>query len=201
MPSNKTAQSRRTRSGDASLPGALHLFVVFVSSRFNLCHNFNQSPGASPKEERMASFNKITIVGHLGRDPEIRYTPQGLAVCNFSVATSEKRKDQTGEQQEITTWFKITFFGRQAEVANQYLTKGKQVYIEGKLRQNEFTGQDGVKRTTLEVTGSDLQFLGSRDDGGGGFSKGSSSSAGSSAPPPQHSDDLGAGPSDSDIPF
>ena len=116
----------------------------------------------------MASFNKIVIVGYLGRDPELRYTPQGVAVCNFSVATTERRKDQrTGEPQDTTTWFRVTLWRRQAEVANQYLSKGKQVYIEGRLRQEEYTDRDGVKRTSLAVDATDLQFLGTKGDEAG----------------------------------
>jgi single-strand DNA-binding protein len=107
----------------------------------------------------MASFNKITIVGYLGRDPEIRYTSQGTAICDFSVATTERRKDRAGEMQEITTWFRVSLFGRQAEVAQQYLTKGRQVYVEGTLSQREWTDKDGATRTGLEVRGSDIQFL------------------------------------------
>jgi single-strand DNA-binding protein len=120
----------------------------------------------------MASFNKITIVGYLGRDPEIRYTPQGTPVCNFSVATTERRKDRAGEFQDVTTWFRVTVWGKPAESANQYLAKGRQVYVEGRLRQDEYTDRDGNKRTTLEVNATDVQFLGSRQDdaGGGGFS-------------------------------
>jgi single-strand DNA-binding protein len=116
----------------------------------------------------MASFNKITIVGYLGRDPELRYTPQGTPVCNFSIATTERRKDKSGEFQDLTTWFKVTFWGRQAEVASQYLTKGKQVYVEGRLTQSEWQDREGSTRTTLEVNGSDLQFIGSRGEEGGG---------------------------------
>jgi len=112
----------------------------------------------------MASFNKIIIVGHLGRDPELRYTPQGDAVCNFSVATSEKRKDQAGEPQEVTTWFQVTAWRRLAELANQYLAKGRQVYIEGKLSQEEFTGRDGNRHTVLKVNASDIHFLGTRGE-------------------------------------
>ena len=119
----------------------------------------------------MASFNKVTIVGYLGRDPEIRYTPQGTPVCNFSVATTERRKDRSGELQDITTWFRVAVWGKQAEAANQYLAKGRQVYVEGRLRQDEYTDRDGNKRTTLEVSATDVQFLGTRSDesGGGGF--------------------------------
>jgi single-strand DNA-binding protein len=112
----------------------------------------------------MASFNKIVIVGYLGRDPEIRYTPQGTAVCNFTIATTEKRKDRAGESQDVTTWFRVSVWGRQAEVANQYLSKGKQVYIEGRLRLEEYTDRDGNRRQSLEVSATDLHFLGSRGD-------------------------------------
>ena len=110
-------------------------------------------------EKVMASFNKIMIVGYLGRDPELRYTPQGTPVCDFSIATSERRKDKAGELQEVTTWFRVSLFGRQAELASQYLTKGRQVYVEGQLSQREWTDKDGAARTTLEVRGTDVQFL------------------------------------------
>lgn len=113
----------------------------------------------------MASFNKIILVGYLGRDPEIRYTPGGEAVCNFTVATSERRKDSHGDMQDVTTWFRVTVWRRQAEIANQYLSKGKQVYVEGRLRQAEYTDREGNQRTTLEVTASDIQFLGKVGDG------------------------------------
>ena len=110
------------------------------------------------------SFNKITILGNLGRDPELRYTPQGTAVCDFFVATTEKRRDSSGEQQDLTTWFRVTFWGKQAEVASQYLAKGRQVYVEGRLSQKEWTDRDGNKRMSLEVNGSELQFVGSKGD-------------------------------------
>lgn len=106
------------------------------------------------------SFNKIIIVGNLGRDPELRYTPQGTAVCSFSVATSEKRKDKGGDMQEITTWFRVTMWGKQAETASKYLTKGKPVYIEGRLRIEEWTDRDGNNRQSLEVNATDMQFIG-----------------------------------------
>ena len=114
------------------------------------------------------SFNKITVVGNLGRDPELRYTPQGAAVCSFSMATNEKRKDKSGEFQDITTWFKITLWRNQAENAAKYLTKGSPVYIEGRLRIEEWTDRDGNTRYTLDVQATDMQFIGSRGEGGMG---------------------------------
>src|SRR5262245_54442705 len=106
------------------------------------------------KGERVMSFNTITIVGYLGRDPELRYTPQGTAVCNFSVATTEKRKNARGEMEEHTIWFRVTTWGRQAEVANEYLAKGRQVYVEGRLRLEEYTDREGFLRTSAEVNAS-----------------------------------------------
>lgn len=110
----------------------------------------------------MASFNKITIVGYLGRDLEVRYTPQGTAVCNFSVATTEKRKDRAGEQQDVTTWFRVTAWERSAEACKMYLVKGSQVYIEGRLRLEEYTDRDGALRQSLEVSATSVQFLGTK---------------------------------------
>lgn len=107
------------------------------------------------------SFNKITLVGNLGRDPELRYTAQGTPVCSFSMATNERRKDKTGEMQDHTTWFRVTLWGRQAETASQYLQKGRPVYIEGRLRVDEWTDRDGKSRYTLEVHATDMQFIGS----------------------------------------
>jgi len=98
----------------------------------------------------MASFNKITIVGYLGKDPELRYTPQGVPVCDFSVATTERKKDKAGEFQDLTTWFRVTFWRNQAELANQYLSKGRQVYIEGRLSQREYQDRDGNTRYSLK---------------------------------------------------
>jgi len=142
----------------------------------------------------MASFNKIIVVGYLGRDPELRYTPDGTPVCNFTVATTDRRKDKSGEFQDHTTWFRVSLFGRQAEVASQYLSKGRQVFIEGTLSQREYTDKDGNARTSLEVRGSELQFIGSRGDEG----------STSSEPRPARSaqPDRAAGPiTDDDIPF
>lgn len=110
------------------------------------------------------SFNKITIVGYLGRDPELKTTPQGTALCKFSVATTERKKGATGEQEELTTWFRVTVWGRQAELANEYLSKGRQVYVEGRLRVEEYTDREGNNRSSLEVNATDMQFLGQRNE-------------------------------------
>ncbi|MCI0336756.1 MAG: single-stranded DNA-binding protein [Acidobacteria bacterium] len=114
----------------------------------------------------MASFNKITIVGYLGRDPEIRYTPQGTAVCNFTIATTEKRKNRDGVMEDVTTWFRVAAFGKQDETINQYLNKGSQLYLEGRLRQETYTDRDGAQRQSLEVTLSDFHFIGTSDKSG-----------------------------------
>src|SRR5918994_4486738 len=114
------------------------------------------------------SFNKVILVGNLVRDPELRYTPQGTPVCSFSMATNERRKDKTGEMQDVVTWFRVTLWGRQAETASQYLQKGRPVYIEGRLRVEEWTDRDGKPRHTLEVHATDMQFIGGgapRDEG------------------------------------
>ena len=113
------------------------------------------------------SFNKITIIGNLGRDPELRYTPQGDAVCDFSVAVNDRKRDKAGEFQDVTTWFKVTFWRKQAENASKYLTKGRQVYVEGRLQVEEWTDRDGNNRQTLAIQGSELQFIGDRSGDGG----------------------------------
>lgn len=108
------------------------------------------------------SFNKIIIVGNLGKDPDLRYTPQGKAVCSFNMATNEKRRDKSGELQDITTWFKITLWGNQAETASKYLSKGSPVYIEGRLKIEEWTDRDNNNRFTLDVQATDMQFISQR---------------------------------------
>ena len=118
------------------------------------------------------SFNKIIIVGNLGKDPELRYTPQGVAVCDFTMATNDKKRDKAGEMQEVATWFRVTLWRNLAENASKYLTKGSQVFIEGRLSLEDWTDRDGNNRQTLSVQGSDMHFIGSRGDGAQGFSKG-----------------------------
>ena len=148
------------------------------------------------------SFNKVIIVGNLGRDPELRYTPQGTAVCNFSIATNEKKRDKTGEMQDVTTWFRVTLWCQQAENASKYLTKGSPVYVEGRLRIEEWTDRDGKTRFTLEVQGSEMQFISgggrqndeysgeSNDDSEFAGPANSSSSVADFAPPAKGDDDI-----------
>ena len=112
------------------------------------------------------SVNKAILIGRLGRDPEVRYMPNGEAVCNFSIATSETWKDQHGQKQERTEWHNITLYRRMAEVAGQYLKKGSLVYIEGRIQSRKYTGKDGIERTAYEIIGSEMKMLGGGNDGG-----------------------------------
>lgn len=105
------------------------------------------------------SFNRIILVGNLGRDPELRYTPDGVAVCNISLATNEKKKDKSGDYQDVTTWFRVTLWRNHAENAAKYLAKGDSVYIEGRLGVQEYIDREGNNRYSLEVQGNDMQFL------------------------------------------
>lgn len=116
----------------------------------------------------MASVNKVILIGNLGRDPEIRYMPSGDAVANLRIATTDKFKDKSGEQQEVTEWHSVAFFGKQAEICGQYLKKGSQVYVEGSLRTRKWQDKDGNDRYTTEIRGDRMQMLGSRGGGGGG---------------------------------
>lgn len=143
----------------------------------------------------MASVNKAILIGNLGRDPEMRYTPNGQAVTKFSIATTEKFKDKNGERQERTTWHNIVAWGRQAEVANEFLSKGKPVYIEGRIENRSYDDKDGNKRYISEVVVQRMQFLGSKGEStGGGFDQ---------TPPQSSPDDFPTGESaqDDDLPF
>jgi single-strand DNA-binding protein len=141
-------------------------------------------------------INKVIIVGNLGNDPETRYMPSGSAVTNLSVATNESWKDkQTGEQKDRTEWHKVAMFGRLAEIAAEYLRKGSQVYIEGKLRTRKWQDKDGQDRYTTEIVADEMQMLGGRSGGGGGAPAMNDTS--DRSPPPRASgDDF-----DDDIPF
>ena len=156
--------------------------------------------------------NKVILIGNAGADPELRYTPGGSAVSNFSIATNESWTNSSGERQERTEWHRIVVWGRLAEICNQYLRKGSKVYIEGKLQTSSWEGQDGVKRYTTEVVARDMQLLDSRGDMDGNYGGGAPQSQ-QAAPQPQATaataqspDDGGAGadPSytaDDDLPF
>ncbi|NMF88806.1 single-stranded DNA-binding protein [Aromatoleum petrolei] len=117
----------------------------------------------------MASLNKVILIGNLGRDPETRYAPSGDAICNITVATTETWKDkQSGERKEATEWHRVVFFGRLAEIAAQYLRKGSQIYVEGRLQTRKWQDKDGQDRYTTEIRGDEMKMLGSRQGGGGG---------------------------------
>lgn len=142
----------------------------------------------------MAGINKVIIVGNLGGDPEVRYTPSGSAVANFNVATSESWKDKnTGEKKERTEWHRIVVWGKLGELCGEYLSKGRQVYIEGRLQTRSYDDKDGVKRYMTEIIATDVQFLGSKESGGG--------RSGGGAPPRESFGGQGPPPSDDDIPF
>jgi single-strand DNA-binding protein len=118
-------------------------------------------------------INKVILVGNLGKDPEMRYTPGGAAIANITIATSESWKDkQTGEQQEKTEWHRVVFFNRLAEIVGEYLKKGSQVYVEGRLQTRKWQDQGGQDRYTTEIVAGEMQMLGSRGGGGGGSSMG-----------------------------
>lgn len=115
----------------------------------------------------MASVNKVILVGNCGRDPEIRYLPSGQAVANISIATTSRRKDKTsGETIEDTQWHRVTFYDRLAEIAGEYVKKGKPVYVEGRLKYGKYTDQSGVEKNTCDIIATELQLLGGRDSGG-----------------------------------
>ena len=105
-------------------------------------------------------LNKVILIGRLGRDPEVRYMPNGEAVCNFSVATSEKYTDKNGQRQEVTEWHNVTMYRKLAEIAGQYLTKGSQVYLEGKIQSRKYQGKDGIERTAYEIIANEMKMLG-----------------------------------------
>ena len=117
----------------------------------------------------MASINKVIIIGNLGRDPEVRYTPSGAAVCNVTVATSRNWKDKTsGDKVEETEWHRVVFYDRLAEIAGEYLKKGRSVYVEGRLKTRKWQDKEGKDNYTTEVIADNMQMLGGREGGGGG---------------------------------
>jgi single-strand DNA-binding protein len=118
----------------------------------------------------MASVNKVILVGNCGRDPEVRYAPSGAAICNISIATSSRRKDKaSGESIEETQWHRVTFYDRLAEIAGEYLKKGRPVYVEGRLKYGKYTDKDGIERNTVDIVATEMQLLGGREGGGGSY--------------------------------
>ena len=163
----------------------------------------------------MASVNKVILVGNLGKDPETRYAPSGDAICNLTLATTETWKDKTsGERREATEWHRVVFFGRVAEVAAQYLRKGSQVYVEGRLQTRKWQDKEGQDRYTTEIRGDEMKMLGRREGGGdapmraadSGYQAPAAAAArpAPSAPRPQSQPEQsssGFGDFDDDIPF
>ena len=139
------------------------------------------------------SVNKVILIGNLGRDPEVRFTAGGKAVARFSVATSEVWNDQEGSRQERTEWHNIVVWGKQAESCGQYLQKGRQVYIEGSIRNRQYDDKDGNKKYITEVNAQRVQFLGGGGGGGGGASRSVQRETSSEAPAPVSDEE--------DIPF
>lgn len=159
----------------------------------------------------MAGVNKAILVGNLGRDPELRTTPNGQSVVNFTLATSETWNDKSGERQERTEWHRIVVWGKTAEMCNQYLSKGRTVYIEGRIQTREWEDKEGAKRYTTEINASTVNFIGPRQDGGGGGAGGGNyggNYGGGGAPSGGGGAPIGGGggmdsspPLDDDIPF
>jgi single-strand DNA-binding protein len=157
----------------------------------------------------MASVNKVILVGNLGRDPELRYTQSGQAVANFTLATTERFSNRDGDRQERTEWHRIVAWGRTAELCAQYLSKGRSVYIEGRLQTREWEDKEGQKRRTTEITAQTVQFLGGAGGGGaggggaggGGGGRGGSGSSGSSSGGGFDETSGGDSPPQDDIPF
>src|ERR1700733_7529704 len=159
------------------------------------------------------SVNKVILVGRLGRDPETRYTGSGQAVANFSIATDETYKDKNGERQKRTEWHKIVVWGKQAEIAQQYLKKGSLIFIEGRIQSREWQDKEGQKRTSFEIVASNFRMLGGRADGaaagaGGGVSRGGGGDFDDQSGPEEnfgsgggHAPSSGPEISDEDIPF
>ena len=142
----------------------------------------------------MAGINKVILIGRLGSDPEVRYTPSGVAVANFNIATSEEWKDKdSGEKRERTEWHRIVAWRRLGEICGEYLSKGRQVYVEGRLQTRDWEDRDGNKRYTTEIVATDIQFLGTRDSSDSARPRGTSPGDFQGMPP--------QGPGDDDIPF
>jgi single-strand DNA-binding protein len=148
------------------------------------------------------SVNRVILVGRLGRDPETRYTSAGQAVCNFSLATDESFKDRSGERQKRTEWHKIVVWGKQAEIAQQYLKKGSLVYLEGRIQTRQWEDKEGQKRTNFEIVANTFRMLGSRADSAAAAAAGAGAAVEPEVPAPA-GDEAAPSPeiTDEDIPF
>src|SRR4051794_24164269 len=146
-------------------------------------------------------INKVILIGNLGADPEVRFTQGGQAVANFRIATSESWKDKNGQPQERTEWHRIVVWGKLAELCGEYLKKGRQAFIEGRLQTREWTDKEGKKNYTTEIVANNVQFLGGRPDGAGAAAGGGASSGGGNAPTPPADDAPPPGSGGDDIPF
>lgn len=154
----------------------------------------------------MSSINKVILIGRLGRDPEVKYTPGGAPVAKFSLATDEVFKDRSGEQQRRTEWHNIVAWNRLAEICGEYLTKGKQVYVEGSIRSRQWEDQSGTKRTSYEIIARDMKMLGAKGDTEAGFTpRPSAERPQAAAAGTEHSEPVepprGPDITDEDIPF
>jgi single-strand DNA-binding protein len=148
------------------------------------------------------SVNKVILIGHLGADPEIRYTPSGQPVANFRLATSESWNDKQGQRQERTEWHRIVAWGKLAELCGEYLAKGRQVYVEGRLQTRQWEDRDGNKRTTTEIQANQITFLGSRADSSARRAEAPAAAASTGAGPAEPGFDYGPPPmDDDDVPF
>lgn len=151
------------------------------------------------------SLNKVILLGRLGRDPEIRYTQSQLTIANLNIATDERRPDGNGGWKQETEWHRVVLFGKQADLAKQYLTKGREVLIEGSLRTRQWQDQQGQKRYSTEIVAQNMRFVGGRGGaggGGGGFDRGQDDFGGAPVGADAGGmDDFGGAPNDDDIPF
>ncbi len=114
--------------------------------------------------DKMSSVNKVILIGNLGQDPDLKFSSTGTAICKLSIATSQKRKDQSGQYQDETQWHRVTLFGKQAEVCGEYLAKGKKVYIEGRIQYDKYTDKDGVTKYTTDIIANDMRFMENKND-------------------------------------
>ena len=145
-------------------------------------------------------LNKVFLIGRLGRDPEVRYMPNGEAVCNFSIATSETWNDRNGQRVERTEWHNITMYRKLAEIAGQYLRKGSQVYLEGRIQSRKYQGKDGIERTAYDIIANEMKMLGGGSDG----QQAQQAQAETPTPPRRRAPDAPAAPVDDvdgDVPF